>query len=141
CEDGDGLTGVAELKPEDLAHVESRVREEDLACSVDALQQRLVRLVAPGEAETDERERSRRGELPAGLVPHPPLEERGKADRLADALLQPAPAVATQHRPELERAETATQRDRVLAQADDVLLHAQELGHEAEGTPDVLGSP
>ena len=100
-----------------VAAVQLRVRDEDLAGGVDALEQRLVLGVGAVAAEADERERARRGELPAGLVAHPALEERGEPDRLADPLLQPFAAVAAEHRPELERAEAPAEHRAVLGQA------------------------
>ena len=52
---------------------------------------------------------------------------------LADHRLQAVAPVAAEHGPELERTEAAAERERVLAQADDVLVDAEVLGHEAEG--------
>jgi len=79
---------VADRQAQDVAPVESRVRDEDLAAAVGALEERLVLLVAAVLSEANDRERPGRAQLPARLVADPPLEQRGELDRAADALLQ-----------------------------------------------------
>ena len=59
---------------------------------------------------------------------------------LADRGLEPLAAVAAEHGPELERAEAAPERDAVLAEADDVLIHPQVLRDEAERTTEIVRS-
>src|SRR5712691_721811 len=102
-----GGAHVPDRQAQDVAVVETRVREEDLAGRVHALEQRLVLLVRALAPEADAGERTRRRQLPTRLVAHPALEELGQAHRLAEPLLQALPAEAAQHRPQLQRAEAA----------------------------------
>ena len=60
-----GRAEVADREPQHVAIVEPRVREEDLAGVVDALEQPLVVLVGAVAPEADEREVPRRRDLPA----------------------------------------------------------------------------
>ena len=53
---------------------------------------------------------ARGDDLPAGLVLDPAFEQLGKADVLANPLLQALAAEAAQNRPELQRAEAAAER-------------------------------
>src|SRR5438105_2332788 len=91
---------VADGEPEDVASGEARVRDEDLAAPVHALEDRLVLLVGALPPEADDGERPRRGELPAGLLAHPALEQLRESHRLADPRLQALAAVAAEHGPE-----------------------------------------
>src|SRR4029079_18275004 len=78
-----GRPRVADREPEHEAAAEARVREEHQPGSIHALEQSLVLLVASLETEADEREVPRRTDLPARLLPHPPLQPRRQADGLA----------------------------------------------------------
>ena len=60
---------------------------------------------------------------------------------LADDRLQPIASETPERRPELERAEPPAERGCVLAQADDVLVHPEVLGYEAERTAKVGRPP
>ena len=71
--------------------------------------------------EADGREVPRRRDLPAGLGPHPLLEQRREAHVLADQRLKPVAAVAAQHRPELQRAEAPAERRAVVAKVERAL--------------------
>src|SRR5262249_60988344 len=101
---------VADGEPQDIAALELRVRDEDLAPRVYPLEERLVVLVRALATEADEREVPRRNELPSRLPPDPGLEQRGEAHGLADPRLESGSPVAAQDRPELQRAEAATER-------------------------------
>src|SRR6266542_2160842 len=119
-------------QPQDEPSVQARAREEDLAARVHPLEQRLVLPVRAVAAEADNRERPRRGQLPARLVPNPALEELRQPDPPPDHLLQALTAGAAQHGPELQRAEASTELDAVLTETDDLVRRAQVLGHHAE---------
>src|SRR4051812_6012169 len=67
---------VADGEAQHVATVERRVREVGEPARVDALEHAPVVLVARLAAEADDRERARRGELPARLLAHPALEQR-----------------------------------------------------------------
>src|SRR6266508_137509 len=56
---------AADCEPEHIAPAEPRVRDEDLAGGIDALDQPLVVGVRAGATEADDRERARRDDLPA----------------------------------------------------------------------------
>ena len=132
---------VPDRQPQDVAAVELRVRDEDLAARVDPLEDRLVLLVRAFAAEADERELSRRAKLPAGLVAHPALEQLGEPDRLPDPRLEPFAPVAAQHGPELERAEAPPEGRPVLAEVERALVgRAQELGDERERFAELGGT-
>ena len=62
---GLGRPRVADREPQDVAAVEPRVRDEDLAGRVHALEQRLVLLVRALAPEADDRERPRRARAPS----------------------------------------------------------------------------
>src|SRR5581483_7270063 len=118
-----GRSFVADGEPQRVAPVQSRVRDEDLAAPVHALEQRSVLLVGSGcPAEADHGERPRRNDLPAGLLAHPPLEQLREPHRLADPRLQPLASEAAEHRPQLQRPEAPPERRPVLAEAERVLL-------------------
>src|SRR6185436_14246630 len=135
-----GRAEVSHREPQDVAAVELRVGEEDLAASVDALEECRVVLVRALAAEADDREGPRRAELPARLAADPPFERLGERDRVADRCLEPVAAEAAEHRPELERAEGAPERGAVLAQADDLVRRPEVLRHEAEGLAQLVGT-
>ena len=81
-----------------------------------------------------------RTQLPLRLVRDPLLEQLGKPDVLADDRLEAVATEAAERRPELEGPKPASEWRGVLAQADDVLVDTQVLGHEAEGTLEVVGA-
>ena len=91
--------------------------------------------------EADDGERPRGGELPTRLVAHPALERLRQRDGVADRRLQPVPAVAAEHRPELERAEPAPESGPVLAEADDLVRCAEVLGDDAERVAQLVRPP
>src|SRR5205807_3571318 len=107
---------VADRKAQNVTALELRVREKYLAGAVDALEERLVRLVGGVAPEADKREPARRGELPAVSVAHPALEELGQPHVLADPGLQPLAAEAAKHRPQLQRAEATAERGAVVGE-------------------------
>ena len=78
-------------------------------------------------------------DLPAGLGAHPLLEQRREPDVLADQRLQAVAAVAAQHRPELERAEAASERRPVVAQVERVLRRGEVVGVRRERRAQRLG--
>src|SRR4051812_7714897 len=102
-----GRAHVAEREPQHVAVVQPRVRDEDLAARVHALQQRLVLLVRTHPPKADEGELRRGAQLPARLVAYPALEQPGQANVLADLLLEPLAAEAAQDSPKLQRPEPA----------------------------------
>ena len=137
---GLGRPAVADREPQDVPAVEPRVREVGLAARVDGLEQRLAARVLALRPEAHDRVGARRADLPARLVAHPALEQLREADVLADRLLQPRPAEAAQHRPQLQCAEAPAERRAVLVQIGDALGGgAQVLGREREGRPQIVG--
>src|SRR5689334_25078130 len=114
------------------------MRDEDLAAGVDALDQLLVRGIGSLPPEANEREETRRAELPPRLAFDPSLEERGEADAVADHLLDALAAVAPKHRPELQRAEAPAELRAVLGEAHHLVGRAQIFGNEAQRGPKLL---
>src|SRR5881396_2340005 len=100
----------------------------------------LVVFVAADAAEANDGECTRRAELPFRRVAHPLLEERGESHVLADLRLEAGPPVAAQHGPEAQRAERPSERNADLAEAEHVVAGPQELRHQAERAPEVLGT-
>src|SRR5439155_18298574 len=98
----------------------------------------LVLLVGGDTAEADERESARRGELPAVGVADPALEEPGEPQVLADQRLKPLAAQATEHGPQLQRAEASAERGPVVGEALRLVRGAQVLRDEAERPPQRL---
>src|SRR6266511_2337831 len=101
---------VPDGQAEDVPPVQARVRDEELAARVHALEDGLVLLVRALTPETDDREGSRRTQLPPRFACDPALEQLGQSDRLPDSGLQAFAAVAAEDGPELERAEATTER-------------------------------
>src|SRR5579875_1197500 len=134
---------IADRESNGVASADLRLGEQHFAAGVDGAEDGFVEafepvLVEPGRrvAETHDRERMRRQNLPARLG----FEPRGKLLRERDVaakfLANSLRAEAPQHEPKLERAKPPPKLQPVLHIVDGrVGRRKNELRHDAEGPP------
>jgi len=93
------------------AVVQSRVRQIQIAALVQAIQQRLVHRIASAVAETDQVQRSGRGQLELIVVTNPGRELLGQLDMAPYVVAQTLNSIVANDKPKLQRTEAAPQRD------------------------------
>src|SRR5579883_571214 len=134
---------IADRESNGIASADLRLGEQYFAGSVDGPKDRFVEafepmLVEPGRrvAETDDRERMRRQNLPAGLGFEPHGKLLRERDVAAKSLANSLRAEVPQHEPKLERAKSPAKLKPVLHIVDGrVGRRKNELRHDAEGSP------
>ena len=111
-----------------------------MAASIRTFDDRFVVLVGAVVAKADERKVPRGAQLPSRLLANPAFEQLREPNAVADARLQAFAPVAAEDRPELERAETPSERRPVVGEVVDLLARAEKLGHDAERAAEVVGA-
>lgn len=91
--------GLANAEAKSEFSVELGVREEEIAALIETIHEGLVDSVAGAMAETDEIQRSGRGEFKLFIFTDPGSELLGEFDVAADVMLQTFDAVVANHKP------------------------------------------
>ncbi len=109
--------------------------EEYLAGSVHPFQQVPIRFIAAFVAETYQRQRNRSAQLEPIVSSNHRSQFLRPGDMVPNARSQTFPAVVAHHKPELEGAEAATQRNTVIHEIHNARIFGgtQELGDQREG--------